>query len=804
MQRVALINWENINQDYDLAKIIKSIVTSWIVEWLEVVDWKVVPWYAFVNITRDQETFPIIFINTEDLILDTTWTKKVYIEINQENIDDGSINNANWTWIWEIKIWSSYPSENYISLASINSWIITDERNFITTNDFFNITKQWNIFNWANQLVKLWTDWKISDLLLPVLNVSVPNVDASGVIPWETIKKMWYPANATSWNDTYTHEYNLVSWTIWQTFITPNTDYFLSWTFWINFWSYYNGHVKAFTFKIYDSISKTKTLYSFWAFDWNYINNTTTYFQLPNWLLKKNTEYYAELEVTNVYSTWYYVRVRYSNTWPYASWKMYINWAESVWNDMRFLLNYKTSSFISWWALFPARFWYKPWEETKKIYQYKKWDIWDVLWIVKSDTNWYSNFEVLEEWTAYDIYDVNLVWWIFTHNLDNIRKFTLKWLALWSWTLTLNIYNVLANKSIDLAWWVQATKNISFTNIPTTLWEFSIELDNNFNLTAWNDYAFILSCTTWNWSNKVTIYWNETVFTKSFSEPSNTWWTTEIEFINYQIESNSRTFNFTCNVDAYATWYLYCYINWVLVWSASWDWVKAITIPAKKWDILTVTKKTSDSNWMYVYTPVLTEIAPWMIYKSTTWANWLTNYIWRIFSRVESLQSIIPIKLITNWTIDLNEIITWWWKVFIDWYWNATSTEWENAYIWEWITNNKVLFQIQNIIWKNILNYWLTSVANSTVYSTTYFCTKKSLVTCMFNTINSSWYYTSFNFEVSKNWVNWTAIYSTSWSSQYGLVENCAFLAEKWDYVRISAYCNHSSYTRYWYMKIQS
>jgi len=398
MQRVALINWENINQDYDLAKIIKSIVTSWIVEWLEVVDWKVVPWYAFVNITRDQETFPIIFINTEDLILDTTWTKKVYIEINQENIDDGSINNANWTWIWEIKIWSSYPTENYLSLGSINSWIITDERNFITTNDFLNITKQWNIFNWANQLVKLWTDWKISDLLLPVLNVSVPNVDASGVIPWETIKKMWYPANATSWNDTHTHEYNLVSWTIWQTFITPNTDYFLSWTFWINFWSYYNGHVKAFTFKIYDSISKTKTLYSFWPFDWNYINNTTTYFQLPNWLLKKNTEYYAELEVTNVYSTWYYVRVRYSNTWPYASWKMYINWAESVWNDMRFLLNYKTSSFISWWALFPARFWYKPWEETKKIYQYKKWDIWDVLWIVKSDTNWYSNFEVLEEW----------------------------------------------------------------------------------------------------------------------------------------------------------------------------------------------------------------------------------------------------------------------------------------------------------------------------------------------------------------------------------------------------------------------
>ena len=81
MQRVALINWENINQDYDLAKIIKSIITNWVVEWLEVVNWKVTPGYAFVNITRDQESFPIIFINSEDLILDTNWTKKIYIEI---------------------------------------------------------------------------------------------------------------------------------------------------------------------------------------------------------------------------------------------------------------------------------------------------------------------------------------------------------------------------------------------------------------------------------------------------------------------------------------------------------------------------------------------------------------------------------------------------------------------------------------------------------------------------------------------------------------------------------------------------
>lgn len=131
MQRVALINWENINQDYDLLKIFQALATSWVAEWLEVQNGVVTPWFAFVNVTRDDITFPVLFHNTSNLTIDTTWTKKVFIELDQLKIDDGSLNSSNGTWIWEIKTWSNYPSNNFLKLASIDSWNITDERKFI-------------------------------------------------------------------------------------------------------------------------------------------------------------------------------------------------------------------------------------------------------------------------------------------------------------------------------------------------------------------------------------------------------------------------------------------------------------------------------------------------------------------------------------------------------------------------------------------------------------------------------------------------------------------------------------------------
>lgn len=172
MQRVALINWKNKNQDFDLSKIFSSIATSWVVEGLEVQNWKVTSWYAFIEVYRAWVKFNVLFQNTEDLVIDTTGTKKVFIEINQSNIDDWISNSSDWTWIWEIKTASSYPAKNFIALASITSWSILNEKNQIKfkplqkENIFFEISwiyprryKLWKIRNpdtWRFKIDLVW------------------------------------------------------------------------------------------------------------------------------------------------------------------------------------------------------------------------------------------------------------------------------------------------------------------------------------------------------------------------------------------------------------------------------------------------------------------------------------------------------------------------------------------------------------------------------------------------------------------------------------------------------------------------
>lgn len=153
MQRVSLINWKNKNQDYDLSKIRDSLSSWWVVEWLEVKDGLVTSWYAFVPVTRNWITFNILFTLSEDLVLDTSWDKKVFIEVNQSNLDDWSINSSDWTWIWNIKTWTDYPSANFLSLADIVWWVITDNRSFIYL--------KWLVRKWlsSNSIIYIDSNW---------------------------------------------------------------------------------------------------------------------------------------------------------------------------------------------------------------------------------------------------------------------------------------------------------------------------------------------------------------------------------------------------------------------------------------------------------------------------------------------------------------------------------------------------------------------------------------------------------------------------------------------------------------------
>lgn len=65
------------------------------------------------------------------MTIDTTGTKKVWVEIDQAKVDVGSSNNADGTGIGYVETGASYPADSYIPLASISSGTITDEREIL-------------------------------------------------------------------------------------------------------------------------------------------------------------------------------------------------------------------------------------------------------------------------------------------------------------------------------------------------------------------------------------------------------------------------------------------------------------------------------------------------------------------------------------------------------------------------------------------------------------------------------------------------------------------------------------------------
>lgn len=132
MQRAWIINGENITQDKDLSNYFLSLAYVGVFEWLLVEEDIVWVWKSIIECTRTNgEKVAVSFENTEAVVIDTSWTTKVYIEVNQAKLDDWSNNSEDWTGIAEIKTGASYPSGNYTKLASVTTWDITDERTFI-------------------------------------------------------------------------------------------------------------------------------------------------------------------------------------------------------------------------------------------------------------------------------------------------------------------------------------------------------------------------------------------------------------------------------------------------------------------------------------------------------------------------------------------------------------------------------------------------------------------------------------------------------------------------------------------------
>ena len=132
MQRLWNLNWENITYDHDISGLMRGLIDWGVIEGGTVVGNKLQPVQAIVPLVRSNGQKILAFFESDEMIdLPTTGDYKVYIEVDQSKIDFGGNNAEDGTGIASIKTWPSVPSQNFLLLASVTSWVAKDERNLI-------------------------------------------------------------------------------------------------------------------------------------------------------------------------------------------------------------------------------------------------------------------------------------------------------------------------------------------------------------------------------------------------------------------------------------------------------------------------------------------------------------------------------------------------------------------------------------------------------------------------------------------------------------------------------------------------
>ena len=132
MQRIGNLNWENITYDHDISGLVRGLTDWGVIEGGTVVGNKLQPVQAIVPLVRSNGQKILAFFESDEVIdLPTSGNFKVYIEVDQAKIDFGGNNTEDWSGIASIKTWPTLPSQNFLLLASVTSWVAKDERNLI-------------------------------------------------------------------------------------------------------------------------------------------------------------------------------------------------------------------------------------------------------------------------------------------------------------------------------------------------------------------------------------------------------------------------------------------------------------------------------------------------------------------------------------------------------------------------------------------------------------------------------------------------------------------------------------------------
>ena len=132
MLRTALLWGNTINLDSDYSKYIETVSDLWVIEGFAVEEGKVKPGKAWVKVTRSNgESLFVLVQNTQDIPVSLNGDVFIGIEVAQNAIDNGLMNNEDGTGIASIKVRPQKPNQNYLLLAVRQGGRLSDKREII-------------------------------------------------------------------------------------------------------------------------------------------------------------------------------------------------------------------------------------------------------------------------------------------------------------------------------------------------------------------------------------------------------------------------------------------------------------------------------------------------------------------------------------------------------------------------------------------------------------------------------------------------------------------------------------------------
>lgn len=134
MERIALLNWSTKNKDSDLTALWVSLLNGWAYDGLALsyisgTTYQVTAWHALILCTKTNGQKVLLhYENTATYQIVQSGNFKVWVVVDQDNLDNPALNIADGSWAGGIARGASYPAGNYIPLWSVVATVVTDER----------------------------------------------------------------------------------------------------------------------------------------------------------------------------------------------------------------------------------------------------------------------------------------------------------------------------------------------------------------------------------------------------------------------------------------------------------------------------------------------------------------------------------------------------------------------------------------------------------------------------------------------------------------------------------------------------